>query len=133
MDADKTAKIQGTSDSLVIGGYYEIPDGHIVLTHGWNGTDKTVSYYFDDDKEMYSALPSQWETWKLRRDLQDFPNARDPRVPYVFDLNWDIKTRSQLLNALKTGEDAFLIRHVMAENGICLTQEEENSIKEANS
>jgi hypothetical protein len=43
---------------------------------------------------------AEYWTWKHRRDLTDFPNAKDPLLPYVFDLFWDIKHLSELKRAL---------------------------------
>jgi len=91
-----TAKI----GDVVIGILYERSDGSIVKTYGWDGTDKIVSYY--DEVTYGYANAEEFSTWKPRRDLDDFPNAKDPILPYDFDLCWDIKYTSQLKRALQT-------------------------------
>jgi len=91
-----------------IGIYYELPDGRIVYTYGFNDTEQTIGYYFDGYSghiKNRTASYSDWQTWVARDDLKDFPNAIDPRVPYVFDLHWDIKYLSQIKEALKYGID----------------------------
>jgi hypothetical protein len=88
-------------DSIIIGGFHELPDGRIIRSFGWTG-DK-ILYYFDDDSGRHEVSHKAYSTWKPREDLSDFPNARDPLLPYDFDLLWDIKSISQLKSALKNG------------------------------
>lgn len=106
---------------IVIGIHYELPDGRIVYTYGFNDVEKTVQYYFDDDKGGRTANYAELNKWKPRRDLKDFPNAKDPRLPYVFDLFWDIKYMSQLKNELARGhKDENEIKEKMREHNIVL-------------
>lgn len=83
-----------------VGIFYELPDGRIAKTNGFNEPNKTISFYFDDDNGCHTINIDEWQTWKPREDLKDFPNARDPRVPYVFDLHWDLKYISQVRKVL---------------------------------
>ena len=69
-----------------IGIYYELPNGQIAYTYGWDGRNKTISYRFDDKQGGRTISQKEFDTWKPRRDLNDFPNATDPRLPYIFDL-----------------------------------------------
>lgn len=102
-----------------LGAFYELPDGKISYTYAWSGSTKMVSYYFDDDKGGRSIHESETSKWKLRKDLCDFPNARDPRLPQIFDTFWDIKYRSQLVYALKHGHaDIKEIRKMMKSHAI---------------
>jgi hypothetical protein len=104
-----------------IGIYYELPDGKIVYTYGYmgNGIKNTISYYFDDNEDSKTVDQDEFDTWKPRGDLKDFPNAKDPRLPYVFDLYWDIKYTSQLKQELKLGHpDEKEIREKMKELNI---------------
>lgn len=103
-----------------IGIHYELPDGRIAYTFGWNGIENTIQYRFDDDEGTRLVSKEEFDTWKPRRDLLDFPNARDPRLPYVFDLFWDIKYLSQLKSELHWHEDEEAIRKMMSDNGITL-------------
>jgi hypothetical protein len=54
-----------------IGIHYELPDGRIAFTYGWNGRDNTVSYYFDDDSGAHEVHQDEFNTWKPRHDLRD--------------------------------------------------------------
>lgn len=100
-----------------IGIYYETPEGKIAYTYGWGNGE--VSYRFDDDTGGKSVTEKDFQTWKPRSDLTDFPNARDPRLPYVFDLFWDIKYTSDLKQVLEEGhKDLEQIKAKMIENNI---------------
>lgn len=104
-----------------IGIHYELPDGRIAYTYGWSGKENLVSYYFDDGNGGRTVSIDEFQTWKPRRDLGDFPNARDPRLPYVFDLFWDIKYMSQLKRELSWGHrDEKEIREIMRDHNIVL-------------
>lgn len=85
---------------LVVGGYYRNklddriayitgagPSGVIGREEG--GPDKSLG----DSKAFHQG-------WALT-ELRDFPNAKDPRLPYVFDLFWDLKYTSDLQRELK--------------------------------
>lgn len=77
-----------------VGAYYETPNG-IAYVYGCG--PEGVTYRCDDDEDRPNvSIEEVVSTWKIRRDLKDFPNARDPRLPYVFDLFWDIKYTSEL-------------------------------------
>jgi hypothetical protein len=111
--------VQARIGSVVIGIFYERPDGSIVKTYGWDGTDKIVSYY-DEVKYGY-AHTEEFETWKPRQDLNDFPNAKDPILPYEFDLCWDIKHTSQLRKTLENDHpDKNEILEMMESYGITI-------------
>jgi hypothetical protein len=56
----------------------------------------------------------------------DFTNPIDPRLPYVFDLFWGVKTLSGLISHIKElGTDAYLAE-MIAEHEIELTEEGES-------
>lgn len=117
----QNAKPVDPADSFVIGVLYETPDGRIARTFSWSGRTGMVGYYFDDGEGERKAPEAECLTWKRRSDLNDFPNARDPRLPYVFDLLWDIKHMSGLRRILKEGhEDEAEIRELMVDHNIQL-------------
>lgn len=95
--ADKTV-------DAVIGAFYELPDGTIARTYGWSGSTRMVAYYFDTDAPRGTIFEDEMADWKLRSDLVDFPNARDPRLPADFDLHWDMKHLSELESVLRSGD-----------------------------
>ncbi len=117
--------------AIVIGGFYQMPNGIVAKTYGWNGERRTVAYFLDGDEGYGSVAADELESsWRRRPDLRDFPNAKDPALPYVFDLNWDAKRRSDLVPLL-AGEDADEVRAAMAGNGIVLSADEEDAVEAA--
>ena len=85
--------------SIRLGSYYETDTGEIVYVFGVR--DGKLMYFYEDDRVHTPEVTVDHlhKHWKLT-DLRDFPNARDPRVPYVFDLFWDIKYLSELKHEL---------------------------------
>jgi hypothetical protein len=100
-----------------IGILYELSDGRIVMTFGFNNVKKTVSYYEDGCGSQEVSF-DEFNSWTPRRDLQDFPNAKDPRLPYVFDLYWDIKYMSQLRQILIGHDDEKELRELILKFGL---------------
>lgn len=109
-----------TRATLVIGLFYELPDGRIALTSGWTSATGTVSYAFDDEVGLRSIHESLISDWKPRRDLSDFPNARDPRLPRDFDLYYDIKWLSQLRAELPGHDSEDELRELMLKHQIVI-------------
>ena len=92
-----------------------------------------MRYHFDDGRGGRAVAEGEFSAWTTRPDLADFPDARDPRPPYVFDLFWDAKHRSQLNDLLMRAPDgqAREIRAAMAEHGIVLDDPETSDIESA--
>lgn len=86
-------------NQIVIGAYYETLDKKIAYTYE-TGPDG-ITYRFDDDSGGHLISREEFIKWKRRDDLRDFPNARDPRVHYVFDLNYDLKYTSDVIRHLR--------------------------------
>jgi hypothetical protein len=107
--------------NVIVGAFYELPDGRIAYTVQWDGVARAVGFHCDGcARETVSE--EEFGTWVLRSDLRDFPNAIDPRLPYEFDLWWDIKQLSELREALATGhEDAEDMRDLAQRCGIDLS------------
>ena len=112
------------NQDIAFGCFYESPDGRILRTTGWSGATRLVHYNFDDGQGTRTAQAAEYQAWKRREDLADFPNARDPRLPYDFDLLWGVNRRSQLVELLRNAEEAPTVREVMARHGIELTEAE---------
>jgi hypothetical protein len=87
----------------ICGAYYKVPDGRVchVVQCGYG----KVGYYFDDDNGFLECPVEETKDWEYQK-IRDFPNANDPRLPYEFDLLWDIKYTSQL-KAILAGEAYF--------------------------
>jgi hypothetical protein len=83
-----------------VGIFYEKPDGTIVRTYGFSHDDVLFYSYKGEEEKI-----NQNETidWKPRNDLKEFPNCdhRDKRLPYSFDLFFDIKTYGQLIDEIE--------------------------------
>lgn len=88
-----------------VGIFYELPCGRIAKTYGFNKPKQQISYYFDDNNGSHTVSVELFQSWKPRPDLTDFPNARDPKLPYEFDLYWDIKYLSELQQAIFHNHD----------------------------
>ena len=99
---------------IVLGIFYQMPDGSIAYTCGWTGPDSEVRYYLDDGEGTRLVHVDEFRSWEPRPDLEDFPNARDPRVPYEFDLYWDVKTISGLRRLLDDVDDTEFREAVLA-------------------
>ena len=89
--------------SVHINKFYENKTTHrIVRCVGWSGLTK-LAYLAPEvrpnqDIQRYGVTESELESdYQLRSDLEDWPDAWDPKLPYVFDLNWDLKTESDLV------------------------------------
>lgn len=117
-----TIMILKTDTEIVIGAYYELASGAIAYLIGWNGRSQSGEYKTDDGKKItyHGVSLAEFSEWKVRRDLSDFPNASDPRLPYVFDLFWDLKYLSDLKRELAGHDDEVDIRQKMVEHQIAI-------------
>ena len=80
-----------------VGIYYELPDGRIVYTFGFSKIPNyIIRYYFNDGSGPREISNEEFQTWIPRRDLKDWPDSKDPVLPYEFDLHFDIKRESEL-------------------------------------
>jgi len=87
--------VQGDrKNNVIIGGFYRRGDGSIVKTHGTPTVD-TVAWVMDG-KVFGTSTRDEMDTWEELK-LRDFPNAKDPLLPYGFDLLWDCHTLGQFL------------------------------------
>jgi hypothetical protein len=111
---------------VTIGLFFELPDGRIAFCCGANSIDKTVRYRFDGD-EILSASYEESDSWKERRDLKDFPNAKDPRLPDEFDFIHDLKYMSQLKRELSLFRDPELLAMMDRHGIVCEPESETNS------
>lgn len=94
------------SGDLCVGRYYSTQYGVFRINHidnigkmvGWTSVKKTKGIRY---KYQHGAsLIEHTKDW-IELDIMDFPESVDRRLPYVFDLLFDIKTMSQLRRELK--------------------------------
>jgi hypothetical protein len=103
---------------IVIGCYYEWPCGKVVYVYGQY--DNTLRWYTSTDRgETPFHLAKGWIE---RSDLLLLPDTTDRKLPYSFDLIWDIKTLNQLKAVLPEHEDRDDILALMAEYGFDLNE-----------
>ena len=114
--------VDQAGEVVVFGSFYEMPDGVIAKTTGAVNTYGVVKFYLDDGADSLRVISfDDFRAWKHRRDLRDFPNARDPMLPYEFDLHWDIKYTSELWPYLDSCCDSKVeaaLRAAMDKHGI---------------
>ena len=91
------------NNHITVGIFYEMPNGQIAYTYGFDDRKKIVSYRLDGDTTGRVVTYEEIKKWKPRFDLYDFPDSSDPKLPYLFDLNWDIKYMSDLRRVLASG------------------------------
>jgi hypothetical protein len=114
---------------IIVGAFYELPDGTIAFVYGYSADkDKAsakISYY----TLKYGSIRSYKDTsfaktvlWKKRPDLKDFPNSKDPKLPYEFDLHYDIKYLSDLKRELLGHPEEKQLRKLMAVHNVVLTE-----------
>lgn len=118
---------------LRLGCYYEMPNGTIIDTIGADGKGSIYCQY--ENGKSLKVSSSDLAKFKIRLDLKDFPNSKNPLLPYVFDLNWDIKRRQDLIDAFTTQREYYLnclpeISRIMRENNIKFSTEELNLISQ---
>jgi len=118
-----------SNEQIVVGAFYELPDGTIAFVYGYSaGKDEAsakISYY----TLKYGSIRSYKDTsfvktvlWKKRPDLKDFPNSKDPKLPYEFDLHYDIKYLSDLKRELLGHPEEKQLRKLMAVHNVVLTE-----------
>lgn len=82
--------------------FYQINEDEIVyvcevLDHG---------IYVIDKLGLHRCIPNDSiGCYTIRKDIRDFPDASDPRLPYTFDLYWDIKLLSEYVEYSQDIED----------------------------
>lgn len=105
-----------------IGAYYSTPFG-VVNTYSWDGREKTIGWLkirkakgFCNFYEFGSTKEEDAKDW-VKLNVEDFPESVDKRLPYVFDLIFDIKRMSQLRRAFRN-EDRRELLELMKETGV---------------
>jgi hypothetical protein len=73
--------------------YYILPDGRVAYVNG--GVVGMVRYKFNDEHGYRDINLAGCSLWK-ETDMIEFPDEKDKTLPYVFDLNWDVKYVSGL-------------------------------------
>ena len=87
------AKKRATTE-VVIGAFYQRSENPLDVVFTVSG-GRGVIHGYNVKMEAFSTTPEQVLAW-TQLAVNDFPNSSDPRLPYAYDLHWDIKHVSQL-------------------------------------
>jgi len=86
-------KPHNPKNDIKIGVVYDIPEG-IVRT--FSSSPDGIGY----NSVGVPGKTNNFEGWVERGDLVEFPHSWNPKLPYEFDLYWDLKTCNDLRNHL---------------------------------
>jgi|688.fasta_scaffold62640_8 hypothetical protein len=90
--------------------FYELPEGMVVITAGGTFSEKCSKdciNYRDSEGNLYITTETETVDWKCRTDLNEFPNTTNPNLPYVFDLLWDLKKESDIIDIFHSSHSWF--------------------------
>lgn len=119
-----------------IGAFYATPFG-VVRTTGWDGKQSPAiiswvkiskTRQFNNFYKWGSIAQDDTSDWK-KLNITDFPESVDARLPYVFDLLFDIKAMSQLRRAFRYENKQELLE-LMRSNGIRFKKRKEVAKKD---
>lgn len=79
---------------IVVGAFYRRSPKPLDVVRTTGGGPGRIQGY-DAKGKPFETTPEGMRHWTLLR-ANDFPHSPDPRLPYVFDLHWDVKYVSQL-------------------------------------
>lgn len=110
------AHISKTQD-VVIGAFYQRSADPMDVVRS-NAGDTNHLYGFDAHRNAFTATNEEVKKW-TQLAVNDFPNSPEPRLPYVFDLHWDLKYIDQLeWTPVREQKEvaALLVEHFGVEN-----------------
>ena len=105
----------GEHKDMVLGFYRRPVDGDTVLTSCYiNG----MVQWQTDGGEYGTVTRDEMDTWEFLVGARDFPDAKDPRLPYEFDLWYDVHRVSQLVQEFGGWGNVLEDEHIRA---LCTT------------
>lgn len=123
------SKTQG----IVIGVFYQRSNDPMDIVRS-NAGDQQFLYGFDAHHKPFQANKETVASW-TQLCVSDFPNSSDPKLPYVFDLHWDIKRISNL-EWVPSGERkevaALLVEHYGVQDPFNHVEELANVVRKRN-
>lgn len=96
---------------VVIGAFYQRSTNPLDVVYTVGGGPGYIHGY-NAKMKSFNTTPEEVLKW-TQLAVNDFPHSPDPRLPYVYDLNWDIKYLSQLRRvepSEKPAIEALLVR-----------------------
>ena len=104
------AEVNGHKD-LVLGFYRRPIDGDVVHTSCYiNG----MIHWQTDGGEHGQVTCEELSIWEFLNGAHDFPDAKDPRLPYEFDLWYDVHNVSQLVREFGGWDNVLGDEHIQA-------------------
>lgn len=108
MNGNTTANKQKNTrkNQLKLGKYYRMDNGEIAHIYGAERQDDIYTKYKYQCLDIHGyRTPKEIDAQKTKKwveqpELTNIPGDKDPRIPYEFDLNYDLKTISDLQRAL---------------------------------
>lgn len=91
--AKKTNSLSPAPD-IIVGAFYQ-RSGKPLDVVRTTGAGPGGIHGYDAKGKAFNTTAEGMRNWTLLR-ANDFPNSSDPRLPYVYDLHWDVKYVSQL-------------------------------------
>lgn len=79
---------------VVVGAFYQRTENPLDVVYSVGGSNTRI-YGYNGHGETFEAKPEEVMQWTMLA-VNDFPNSKDPRLAYVFDLHWDVKRVSEL-------------------------------------
>lgn len=90
----KAAKKPRSQNNIKLNVFYDTPKG-VVKTFSFSPAG--IYYY---NSAGATEVTNNFGDWVERPDLVEFPHTWNPKLPYEFDLYWDLKTCNDLRNFL---------------------------------
>lgn len=79
---------------IVVGAFYQRSSKPLDVVRT-TGAGPGGIHGYDAKGKAFNTTAEGMRNWTLLR-ANDFPHSPDPRLPYVYDLHWDVKYVSQL-------------------------------------
>lgn len=112
--AKKSERLPAPPD-IVVGAFYQRSSKPLDVVRT-TGAGPGGIHGYDAKGRTFNTTAEGMRNWTLLR-ANDFPHSPDPRLPYVYDLHWDVKYVSQLQH-IEVGDKAAVESLLVREFGV---------------
>ena len=112
--AKKSERLPAPPD-IVVGAFYQRSSKPLDVVRT-TGAGPGGIHGYDAKGRTFNTTAEGMRHWTLLR-ANDFPHSPDPRLPYVYDLHWDVKYVSQLQH-IEVGDKAAVESLLVREFGV---------------
>ena len=112
--AKKSERLPAPPD-IVVGAFYQRSSKPLDVVRT-TGAGPGGIHGYDAKGRAFNTTAEGMRNWTLLR-ANDFPHSPDPRLPYVYDLHWDVKYVSQLQH-IEVGDKAAVESLLVREFGV---------------